>query len=194
MSRKVILYLLKFNSKDLFKIGITTNLTRRIKCIENRTGWKVDFYDSEIITLKKNSQVRLLEQNLLQITQDHICRFSEDSELGNCSEYRHLEAWSLIKDYLDFNKKFYPQIKFFKGIDICGNYSSALPKVYFPPHIETNGISKVLNKDFFDYCKKEDINTYEIINELMYTKIKEWKIERDSNNTTTLQNPYMVQY
>ena len=166
---KTILYILHFNERDWIKIGITKNLKQRIKTLKSDTGFTVDYANSIIITNNLCSNIRLLERNLLTITNDFALNWRHDVKFSGMDEFRKNNCTNLIQQWVQEQRNYGMKFKIYTGIDVCGQYyKKAIPKVYFPIDKTVKGISPILKNDINDYCKENNIAYREILNSALY--------------------------
>jgi hypothetical protein len=184
--KKIKLYILIFKNTSFLKIGITSSIYKRINSITMEISQEVDLCQSIIVTSKNNSDIRLLEKNLLRITESYF-----DSPFSDCNskrEYRKKECLKVLLSFINSQKVFGLKFELYEGIDFSNNYGNLIPKTYFPPDIVTNGISTVLMEDVRKYCIKENTLVQDFINNTIYLKIKSLNIARNDDKIVKLKN------
>ncbi len=169
---KIVLYILKFQNENILKIGITTNISFRISCIEKSSGFIVDHYKSMIITNPIKKNIRLLEKNLLNITTDFQYKFEEKKYFGGINEFRKGNCVNLMLQFIKDQKDYGFKYKIYTGIDVCGQYTHTLPKAYFPIFYPVKGISSILKSDIKKYCKANGCDYYDFLNKSLYDSMK----------------------
>ena len=177
---KRFLYILIFKNQSFLKIGKASGKFRRIEQLQHAlsNSCEIDLNRSYVITAKRNSDINLLESTLLRITENDKFYLPFLDNVKGREEFRNIECLSKVLKYIDIQNNYIPNLKLYHGIDICGNYNHTIPKSYFPSHIRSNGLSKELIDDLDIYCKKNNVNWDNMINELLYQKAKELNIDR----------------
>ncbi len=147
------------------KIGVTRNLKQRISSIENSTGFRVHHERINIITHTNNSTILLLEKNLLDISKKWKAIWDPEINFSGMHEFRLLKSCSsMLDDYLYNQKTYGYEYNFYTGVDLCGQYSHKLPKVYYPINETIKGISPILQKDIQKFCDQKNIKFYDFVN------------------------------
>lgn len=189
--KTTFLYILIFKNQDFIKIGITTSIPTRLKKIQNDVEYlEIDFEKSFVITHKSNIDIKFLERNLLRISKNY---FQEIPNRPDLQEYRKKESLDILFNFIKHQSDFGINYKIFDGIDICGNHKHNLPKAYFPPNIQSNGgISQVLLRDLESYAKSKNLNYANLINEIIFEKIKELKIDRKEEYFQKNKNVFKI--
>lgn len=190
--KNLILYIIKFEEAEFLKIGITTNLLSRIDQINNAVVKEINFKESIIIDSDKNSDIRLLEKNLLRISEKERFELKSHSKVNGATEFRKCNCFEDLINFIELQKDFKIRYRIYNGIDISGNYTHNFPKAYFPPNIKTDGISFVLMDDLKNYCEKKKINIKKFYNQLLFDKAKELGIDRKDNDEDDLSNAFQV--
>ncbi|WP_194852334.1 GIY-YIG nuclease family protein [Nonlabens antarcticus] len=187
---KTILYVLYFSEPGWIKIGITKNLKKRISTLASEIGYKVNHTVSVVITNHSDSNIRLLERNFLEITRGFALNWKSGVKFSGMNEFRSGESLPILQKWLEEQQNYNLQIKFFKGIDICGRYyKGTIPKCYFPVDKSVSGVSPLLMNDINAFCKKTKIDYVDFLNIALYKYAAEKGIDRkDSSEIKNYDN------
>jgi len=175
---KTVLYLLKFQDTNILKIGISKNIVFRISKLEKEADLIVDHYKSMVVTNPKASNLNLLEKNLLNFTKDFKYHFPNDRKFAGIHEFRTDNCLNLINQFIVDQGVYGLKYKVYTGIDICGNYNTELPKVYFPIFDSRKEISFVLRQDIYNYCQEKGLDFHVFINNALFRAMKSIGIDR----------------
>lgn len=191
---KNILYILKFkNDANFFKIGITTNLLNRINQIDNAVENDIDFDNSLVYTSKKDSDIRLLEKNLLRITEPYKMEVFLRSKIIGKTEFREIGCLNIVLDFIALQVDYGVEFKKFESIDICGNYSHKIPKVYYPNNIRAqDSVSRILINDIQEYCNSNKLCIVDFYNDMLLKKAISLGIDRKNTPSNLKNNAYKV--
>ncbi|EAQ39516.3 hypothetical protein MED134_08496 [Dokdonia sp. MED134] len=179
----MLLYILHFNNKNYFKIGVTNNILRRVRQIHDNFNLGIDLHNTIIVTNAKQSRIKRLERNLLDITSDFQYKFPE--HLNNCPgryEFRTLNCQNLIKQFILEQKNYKLNYQVYEGLDLCGHYDITIPKAYYPIDTRYTLLSDLLQQDLDNYCEANKLSIRDFYNELLYKKACELGIERPETN------------
>lgn len=190
--KNLILYIIKFKEAEFLKIGITTNILKRLDQINSSIDQEINFKESIIIDSENNSDIRLLERNLLRISINDSIEIETNIKITGATEFRKNCCFEGLMNFIELQKTFKIKFTIYNGIDTCGNYTHSLPKTYFPFHIKTTGLSLVLIEDLKSYCKKKKIEINNFYNQMLFDKAKELGIDREDDNDDSLKNVYQA--
>lgn len=175
----MLLYILHFYDKDFFKIGVTNNIYRRIRQIRDNFRVSIDLDKTIIVTNTKQSRIKRLERNLLDITSNFQYQFPDELNIGAGKyEFRELNCQKLVMQFISEQENYKLNYTVYKGLDLSGQYNITIPKAYYPIDILSNFASDILISDLNNYCTHNKLSRRDFFNELLYEKACQLGIDR----------------
>lgn len=188
----MVLYILYFQNTHWIKIGLTRSLLKRFAAIERNFDLEIDFKKSHIINGENDFRLRNLEKYLLDFTQDFAIKCSSLKKKQGYTEFRRNNCINLIMQYVYDQRDYNIKYKVHTGIDICGNYDSYIPKIYFPHDYRYPTISGVLFDDLENYASSIGRTSHSILNEIIYEKLRELGLAREDRKIPGYESFYKI--
>lgn len=176
MKHRLLLYILKFENHELIKIGITTELRKRIAQLRQMCDNPFDLVNSFIITGRKET-VKILESQMLDDLRNDIPNtfpFQVDrNQPGNgITEVRLSRNLEIALDLVRGRVKLNTDIKIYKGIDFSGFYSAKIPRDFYPHNQEVGSILKPIGDLVNLEAQKLNIDPFVLLNEILFDRYK----------------------
>lgn len=168
MKHDLILYILRFVDQDLIKVGITTDLRRRIDLLRSDFKNQFDLINSYVATGRKET-IKILEAQILDdLKRDIPDSLPFDSGTTGSSEIRLSRNLPVIIKHIQNRMSINGDLTIFKGIDLSGFYSPNIPRDYYPHHEESSHYLSAIRNSIIELSKSRKVNPWVVINEILF--------------------------
>lgn len=169
MKHDLVVYILKFKSENLIKIGKTENLRQRIAEHRRHFQDEFDLVNSYVITGRKPS-IHILEKQILDDLNNDIppeLDFIENHK--GASEIRYDRNLETILEIIKKRTELNCDVKIFYGIDLSGFASDLISNHFYPSEEEIE--SEVLSVSLGlmkEMAKERGTGILVVINEILF--------------------------